>query len=105
MRVIHDKGFSTEDFKNYKKIIFENILNSVKTLLEAMKFFNLKFSQTDLDKLAQSVLEIPQQKITLNSIELMTPEMGKIIKLFWSDKGFQQAFELKSKINLNDSCE
>jgi guanine nucleotide-binding protein subunit alpha len=52
MKLIHTAGFSKNDRDDYKVIIFSNILNSIKLILEVMESFNLRFSKPENEVLS-----------------------------------------------------
>jgi len=43
MKLIHASGFSKNDRDDYRVIIFSNLLNSFKIILEAMESYDLTF--------------------------------------------------------------
>lgn len=47
MKLIHAAGFSKSDREDYRVIIFSNLLNSFKAVLEAMDAYDLKFSKPE----------------------------------------------------------
>lgn len=47
MKLIHATGFSKSDREDYRVIIFSNLLNSFKAVMEAMEAYDLKFSRPE----------------------------------------------------------
>lgn len=47
MKLIHAAGFSKSDREDYRVIIFSNLLNSFKAVIEAMEAYDLKFSKPE----------------------------------------------------------
>jgi guanine nucleotide-binding protein subunit alpha len=43
MKLLYASGFSVAERKTYRRIIFFNILNSFRVVLEAMAFYGLTF--------------------------------------------------------------
>lgn len=43
MKLLYASGFSMAERKGYRRIIFSNILNSLRVVLEAMVFYGLTF--------------------------------------------------------------
>jgi hypothetical protein len=52
MKLLYASGFSVAERKSYRPIIFSNILNSLRIVLEAMMFYGL-------------TLEIPEGEVLL----------------------------------------
>lgn len=47
MKLIHAAGFSKSDREDYRVIIFSNLLNSFKIILEAMEAYDLTFANQE----------------------------------------------------------
>lgn len=47
MKLIHAAGFSKGDREDYRVIIFSNLLNSFKIILEAMEAYDLTFTNQE----------------------------------------------------------
>jgi guanine nucleotide-binding protein G(i) subunit alpha len=45
MKLLYASGFSMAERKSYRRIIFSNILNSLRMILEAMVFYGLTFER------------------------------------------------------------
>jgi guanine nucleotide-binding protein G(i) subunit alpha len=43
MKLLYASGFSMAEKKSYRRIIFSNILNSLRVVLEAMVFYEVTF--------------------------------------------------------------
>lgn len=48
-------------------------------------------------------MEIPEHKITLEPLSVMTEQLGRDIKQIWQDSGIKEAYERRSEYQLNDS--
>jgi guanine nucleotide-binding protein G(i) subunit alpha len=58
MKLLYASGFSTAERKGYRRIVFSNILDSLRVVLEAMVFYGLAF-ETEANKVL-SFLTIPR---------------------------------------------
>lgn len=60
MKVIHAIGFSTEELEEYRKQVFRNLWDGMRTLLEAMQELELRLSseQNRVGTKASSLLEL-----------------------------------------------
>lgn len=52
MKLIHTAGFSKSDRDEYRVIIFANLLQSLKLILEAMENFDLTFENPENEVLS-----------------------------------------------------
>lgn len=57
MKLIHASGFSKSDRDEYRVIIFSNLLQSLKLILEAMEGFELTFELAENEVRGGSRLE------------------------------------------------
>ena len=44
MRIIHGAGYSEEDRKNFRPLVYQNIFVSMRTMIEAMERLQIPFS-------------------------------------------------------------
>jgi guanine nucleotide-binding protein G(i) subunit alpha len=90
-----NKGeWTSDELVLYKNVIFQNIINEMRELLNAMEELSLSFDRKN-EKVAAS--------FKLNSSTWST-KLGRQIDKLWNDKGVQAAFEARSKYYpLNDT--
>ncbi|CAO3670921.1 hypothetical protein G6F70_005436 [Rhizopus microsporus] len=100
MKLIHDGGFPLEEREAHKEIIFNNALQSILVILEAM--CNLGIELGD-----------PKNKIHFDNIMryetqvdnfTMPPDLVEGIKVLWQDSGVQETFRRSNEYQLNDSA-
>lgn len=54
-RIIHDSGFTPEDFKQYKPVVYSNTIQSMVAILRAMPSLSINFSSYERDADAKMV--------------------------------------------------
>uniref|UniRef100_A0A915KHP2 Uncharacterized protein n=1 Tax=Romanomermis culicivorax TaxID=13658 RepID=A0A915KHP2_ROMCU len=128
MRILHSAGFSDSEVRLQKCSIFENILNSIVTLIEAVQNEKLLFSSEDLqlpnfdmfskpgkrsfsDFLpavrtgalieAQMMCKLKQSNTDRNC--LLSPQTLLTIKRLWIEDSIQKIFADSSDYHLPDS--
>ena len=84
----------------FKDIIFSNIVQSMRVILEAMETFELPL---DFEKNEYHVQTIFMQPIFIESGSL-SREVWKAIEALWKDRGVREAFERSNEFQLNDSA-
>ena len=47
MKIIHESGFTTEDFKQYRPVVYSNTIQSLVAILRAMPNLGIVFANTD----------------------------------------------------------
>ncbi|KAI3632552.1 hypothetical protein MIR68_009658 [Amoeboaphelidium protococcarum] len=101
MQLIHGSGYNAQERESYKEIIFSNVSQSMKVILEAMEVLKIELSGESNKKHASVILELPPQ---LEGTEQMPKEIADAIKALWTDAGVQKAFARKKEYQLNDSA-
>ncbi len=48
MRLIHTAGFSSTERETYRSIVFTNIMESMRLVLEAMEYFKIPLDDSDI---------------------------------------------------------
>jgi len=106
MVTIYGTGFSDKDKKTYIPIIFRNVVSCIEELarqsLELSKrdeFARCKVQNPTAQKALQFIMETKHEDGT------MTPELAENVKILWADPGIQATYNLRSKFQLNDSCQ
>ena len=49
MKIIHESGFTSEDFKQYRPVVYSNTIQSLVAILRAMPNLNISFSNNERD--------------------------------------------------------
>ncbi len=105
MKIIHSKGYNKEDCLRFKDVVHGNVLQSIRVLIHAMENLNIPFENPQNAEISEKIIQIPEQQIVLQASSILTPALGKDIKMLWQDKGMRKVVEQKSKFQLNDSAE
>jgi guanine nucleotide-binding protein subunit alpha len=100
MRIIHLEGFSAEERQHYKRVIYENVTDSMKCLLEASQRFGYSILEQNL-QLVERFMELR----TSVDYSQMTPELFDILKVLWKDPAVEQTVERSNEFTLHDSTE
>lgn len=100
MRIIHCNGYMEEDCLKYKSIVYSNAIESLFSILLAMRTLGIEFSRSsriqDVDLLFN---------VTGNStVREITPQLGEIMERLWKDEGLQHCFSRSREYQLNDSA-
>jgi len=96
MKIIHLKGFTDEERKDFKPIIWSNTMGSIRVLVEAAHNMNISIDEKET---AQRVI---QEDYFAGEL---TPKIVSDVKILWQDKGIRQAFARSNEFQLNDSAE
>ncbi|XP_077863694.1 guanine nucleotide-binding protein G(i) subunit alpha-like, partial [Saccoglossus kowalevskii] len=103
MRIVHQDGFSTLDRERFKHIIHCNVVESIESILAAMKKLDIVYE--DKDRSADEDLVFKYSKaIQLGQIEL-SYEVAQSISRLWRDDGVRQCTLRSSQYKLLDSAQ
>ena len=101
MKILHKDGFSEEERKSFKSVVFANTVQSMVAILEAMDSLNIKFESEAMEKVGQKLRTASSQ---MEDIDLATDEIGASLRALWSDGGVQECFKRSREYQLNDSA-
>jgi len=100
MRIIHDNGFSEEDHRRFKPVIFSNTIMSLIAILKAMEKLRIEFGEERRANDARQVFQVANQG---NDTLPFPLELTEAMKRLWADKGVQECFRRSREYQLNDS--
>lgn len=96
MTTLYGAGFPDSERRLFESIIYNNIITSMKTLLQFAENFN-KPVQTENGEAVEFVLE-------LKGNEVIDEELGDMLKALWADPGIQSTYGERSRFQLTDSA-
>jgi len=94
IKIIHLNGFNEKELKQFKSLIFSNIILSMKSLVEAAAHLSITISPSNHDA-SQRVLQR----------EEFDNQMIQDIRDLWQDEGIRTVFSRSSEFQLYDSAE
>ncbi|KAG0635869.1 guanine nucleotide binding protein, alpha subunit [Tuber brumale] len=99
MKLIHASGFSKNDRDDYRVIIFSNLLNSFKIILEAMESYDLTLQNEE----NEAHVELVIMERELGRQEPFPKEYQKAFTSLWADGGVQTAVHRGNEFALHDN--
>ncbi|XP_044279086.1 guanine nucleotide-binding protein G(t) subunit alpha-3 isoform X3 [Varanus komodoensis] len=100
MKIIHKDGYTDQECREYRSVIYSNTLQSILAIVKAMSTLGIDYGN------AQSKEDERLLLATADSMEdgTMCPVLAGVIKKLWKDPGIQACFERASEYQLNDSA-
>lgn len=99
MRIIHGRGYSEEDRRDFTRLVFQNIFTAAQALIQAMNILQIPYMFQDNKAHAKVISEVDAEKLkTLSKIHV------DAIKSLWSDPGTQECYNRKREYQLSDSA-
>ncbi|KAL7834802.1 hypothetical protein SRHO_G00290490 [Serrasalmus rhombeus] len=99
MRIIHGKGYSEEDRRDYTRLVFQNIFIAVQAMIQAMETLRIQFIDDKNTNYAAML-----SSVTPETIMSLDARHAVAIKSVWSDHGMQQCYERRREYQLSDSA-
>eukprot|EP01135_Chromosphaera_perkinsii_P004181 Nk52_evm88s270 gene=Nk52_evmTU88s270 len=101
MKIIHGDGYQQNELNSFKRLIFDNILSSMRNVIQAMSDLGVKYGdeaacKPEIDRILAA--PEPYQGNTL------PPELGKAVKVLFADAGITQCIARSHEYQLNDSA-
>ncbi|XP_058810055.1 G protein alpha i subunit-like [Phymastichus coffea] len=100
MKIIHETGYSQEECKQFRPVVYSNTIQSLMTIIRAMG--QLKIDFADPNK-----LNVSRQFFTIaSSMEEgeLNPELAQLMKSLWQDAGVRLCLNRSREYQLNDSA-
>lgn len=101
MRIIHDRGFTADDYNQYKPLVFSNAIYSLLKIIRAMDKLRIDFETDERLTDAKMVFDVVARA---DDQEPFTPELTGAMKRLWQDGGITQCFRRAREYQLNDSA-
>lgn len=101
MKILHKGGFTDEERKTFIQVIYNNIRESIVTLIHALS--TLKPPESLADPSLSSSMEYIRTKATKPVFEF-SDEFFHIVKALWDDDGVQKCFLRANEFQLIDSA-
>jgi predicted AAA+ superfamily ATPase len=106
MRIIHQNGFSEEERLTQRPVVYYNVLDSMKKLIQAVNRFKLDERSPGL-----ALLEDNEEAAELlDEIDLavdlqFTTETVQFLKALWADPAVQAAYERRNEFQVRASID
>ncbi|CAK6951327.1 guanine nucleotide-binding protein G(i) subunit alpha [Scomber scombrus] len=100
MKIIHEDGYSEEECKQYKVVVYSNTIQSIMAIIRAMGRLKIDFGDPARADDARQLFALA------SSAEegVLSAELTSVIQRLWSDGGVQACFDRSREYQLNDSA-
>ncbi|EPQ03113.1 Guanine nucleotide-binding protein subunit alpha-15 [Myotis brandtii] len=99
MRIIHGTGYSEEDRKGFRPLVYQNIFASMRAMIEAMDQLQIPFSRPESKNYASLVMSQDPYKVTT-----FEKRYAVAMQWLWSDGGIRACYERRREFHLLDSA-
>uniref|UniRef100_A0A8C6PQG5 Adenylate cyclase-inhibiting G alpha protein n=1 Tax=Nothobranchius furzeri TaxID=105023 RepID=A0A8C6PQG5_NOTFU len=98
--IIHEHGYSEEECKQYKVVVYSNTLQSIMAIIRAMGRLKIDFEDPARADDARQLFALA----STTEEGVMSAELSAVISRLWSDSGVQGCFDRSREYQLNDSA-
>ncbi|CAI5667237.1 guanine nucleotide-binding protein G(q) subunit alpha [Oreochromis niloticus] len=99
MRIIHGRGYSDEDKRGFKQLVYQNIFTAMQAMIQAMNTLQIPYKNEHNKANATTVNKVDVEKV----VTLTNPYIDAL-KSLWSDPGIQECYNRKREYQLSDSA-
>jgi guanine nucleotide-binding protein G(o) subunit alpha len=100
-RIIHDNGFTREECKQYRPVVYSNTIQSLAAIIKGMDVLGINFASPARRDDAMLLFGITARHA---DTEPFSPGLLAAMKRLWTDPGVQLCFKRSSEYQLNDSA-
>ena len=98
IKILHLNGFSEKELLEYRNIVFDNTIDSLKDILQGMYKLGIEFEVSDRRTDAKRFLSVSEYSKELNE------DLGCLMKRLWLDADTQMCFTRSREYQLCDSA-
>ncbi|CAH8493157.1 unnamed protein product [Schistosoma mattheei] len=98
-RIIHMSGYTEEECKTYRPVVFSNTIQSMVAILRAMEQLQICCAYPNAMNDIAVVLNLPR-----TDVDVLPDEVFSALKRLWYDPGVQTAVNRSREFQLNDSA-
>uniref|UniRef100_A0A8C5H395 Guanine nucleotide-binding protein G(o) subunit alpha n=1 Tax=Gouania willdenowi TaxID=441366 RepID=A0A8C5H395_GOUWI len=95
-------GFSGDDVKQYKPVVYSNTIQSLAAIVRAMDTLGLDYGDKERKADAKMVCDVVSR---MEDTEPYSAELLSAMMRLWSDSGIQECFSRAREYQLNDSAQ
>ncbi|CAG06968.1 unnamed protein product [Tetraodon nigroviridis] len=101
MKIIHEDGYSEDECKQYRAVVYSNTIQSMMAIVKAMASLKIDYS-------SPSRVDDAQQLFALSAAAeeqgILPEDLANVIRRLWGDSGIQSCFTRSREYQLNDSA-
>ncbi|CAI5667238.1 unnamed protein product [Oreochromis niloticus] len=99
MRIIHGKGYNDTDRKGFTRVVYQNIIAGIQTMIKAMETLHIDYVDDQNIGYAEKLSQV--DLTFLSSLESWQVDA---IKRVWNDHGVQRCYERRREFQISDSA-
>lgn len=101
MKIIHEDGYSEDECKQYRAVVYGNTIQSIMAIVKAMASLKIDYSNPTRVDDAQQLFALAA---AAEEQGILPDDLANVIRRLWSDSGIQSCFARSREYQLNDSA-
>ncbi|MEQ2167249.1 Guanine nucleotide-binding protein G(i) subunit alpha-2, partial [Goodea atripinnis] len=99
--IIHEDGYSEEECKQYRAVVYSNTIQSIMAIIKAMGNLKIEYEDSSRTDDARQLFSLSSDAEEQGSLP---EDLSKVIQRLWGDGGVQSCFTRAREYQLNDSA-
>ena len=100
IKIIHEEGYTPEDRKNFRPVVFDNVVQSMRAIVNAMASLGVEYGDAVIAEDAGKFLVMADKQPD----GALNEEIVDLLKRLWKNDGIQLCFSRAREYQLNDSA-
>ncbi|XP_004399328.1 PREDICTED: guanine nucleotide-binding protein G(i) subunit alpha-2 isoform X1 [Odobenus rosmarus divergens] len=101
MKIIHEDGYSEEECRQYRAVVYSNTIQSIMAIVKAMGNLQIDFADPSRADDARQLFAL---SCTAEEQGVLPEDLSGVIRRLWADHGVQACFGRSREYQLNDSA-
>ncbi|KAK1796357.1 hypothetical protein P4O66_009423 [Electrophorus voltai] len=101
MKIIHEDGYSEDECKQYRAVVYSNTIQSIMAIIKAMGNLKIDYSDTARTDDARQLFAL---SAAAEEQGILPEDLANVIRRLWADSGVQSCFNRSREYQLNDSA-
>ncbi|KAK6318853.1 hypothetical protein J4Q44_G00100640, partial [Coregonus suidteri] len=101
MKIIHEDGYSEDECKQYRAVVYSNTIQSIMAIIKAMGNLKIDYTEASREEDARQLFAL---SAAAEAQGILPDDLSKVIRRLWADSGVQGCFTRSREYQLNDSA-
>ncbi|KAF7664668.1 hypothetical protein LDENG_00169980 [Lucifuga dentata] len=101
MKIIHEDGYSEDECKQYRAVVYSNTIQSIMAIVKAMASLKIDYSNPARADDARQLFVL---SAAAEEQGILPDDLANVIRRLWADSGIQKCFARSREYQLNDSA-
>lgn len=102
-KILHIQGFGSEEKASFRWVVYSNMMEGIKTILEAMPVLGITFQNEEMAAHSQEILTFIQKQSRLSVLEHLPDPISDALLKLWEDEDVKKTLTMSNKYQLDDS--